>query len=166
MLAGIGIALGLVIGQAAPWLLSAAAGHLLPIRLALDFYPLPLLIAAACGLLTALVFAIWPLARARQVSPAGMFRALVVPPDRLPPWAALVGLGLSLIALGALAVVGVADRRLGAIFVARGRRRGRPAGRSRLPVPCRHPSDRPARQRPACGSRSRICTARAPARPA
>ena len=47
-----------------------------------------------------------------------MFRALVVPPDRLPPWAALIGLGLSLIALGALAVAGVADRRLGAIFVA------------------------------------------------
>ena len=93
-------------------------GHLLPIRLALDFYPLPLLIAAACGLLTALVFAVWPLARARQVSPAGMFRALVVPPDRLPPSAALIGLGLSLIALGALAVAGVADRRLGAIFVA------------------------------------------------
>ncbi|MGH6903525.1 MAG: ABC transporter permease [Geminicoccaceae bacterium] len=118
VLAGIGIALGLVIGQAAPWLLSAAAGHLLPIRLALDFYPLPLSIAAACGLLTALVFAIWPLARARQISPAGMFRALVVPPDHLPPWPALVGLGLSLIALGALAVAGVADRRLGAIFVA------------------------------------------------
>jgi len=117
-LAGVGIALGLALGQAAPWLLSAAAGHLLPIRLALDFYPVPLSIAAACGLLTALVFAIWPLARARQVSAAGMFRALVAPSHRLPPQAALVGLGLSLIALGALAVVGVADRRLGAIFVA------------------------------------------------
>ena len=118
VLAGIGIALGLVIGQAAPRLLSAAAGHLLPIQLALDFYPIPLLVAAACGLLTTLVFAIWPLARARQVSPAGMFRALVVPPGRLPPRAALIGLGLALIALAALAVIGVADRRLGAIFVA------------------------------------------------
>jgi putative ABC transport system permease protein len=118
VLAGIGIALGLAIGQAAPRLLSAAAGHLLPIQLALDFYPIPLLVAAACGLLTTLVFAIWPLARARQVSPAGMFRALVVPPGRLPPRAALIGLGLALIALAALAVIGVADRRLGAIFVA------------------------------------------------
>jgi putative ABC transport system permease protein len=118
VLAGIGIALGLAIGQGAPSLLSAAAGHLLPIRLALGFYPVPLLIAAACGLLSALVFAIWPLARARQVSAAGMFRALVEPPDRLPPRAALLGLGLSLLALAALAVLGVADRRLGAIFVA------------------------------------------------
>ena len=64
------------------------------------------------------MFAIWPLARAGEVSPAGMFRALLVPPRRLPPAAALIGLGLSLVALAALAVAGVADRRLGAIFVA------------------------------------------------
>jgi putative ABC transport system permease protein len=118
VLAGIGIALGLALGQAVPWLLAAAAGRLLPIRVMVDFYPLPLLVASACGLLTALVFAIWPLARARDVSPAGMFRALLVPPRRLPPAAALIGLGLSLVALGALAVGGVADRRLGTIFVA------------------------------------------------
>jgi putative ABC transport system permease protein len=118
MLAGVGIAVGLGLGQAVPWLLAAAAGRLLPIRVMVDFYPLPLLVAAACGLLTALVFAIWPLARARDVSPAGMFRALLVPPRRLPPAAALIGLGLSLVALGALAVAGVADRRLGTIFVA------------------------------------------------
>jgi putative ABC transport system permease protein len=118
MLAGIGIVAGLALGQVVPWLLAAAAGRLLPIRVVVEFYPLPLLVAAACGLLTALVFAIWPLARARDVSPAGMFRALLVPPRRLPPAAALIGLGLSLVALGALAVGGVADRRLGTIFVA------------------------------------------------
>jgi putative ABC transport system permease protein len=118
MLAGIGIAAGLAIGQFLPWLLAGVAGRLSPIRLAIGFYPLPLLIAAACGLLGALVFAIWPLARAREISPAGMFRALLVPPRRLPPPAALIGLGLSLLALAALAVAGVADRGLGAIFVA------------------------------------------------
>jgi putative ABC transport system permease protein len=118
VLAGIGIGIGLAVGHAVPWLLAAAAGRLLPIRVVVDFYPSPVLVAAACGLLTALVFAIWPLARARAVSPAGMFRALLVPPRRLPPAAALIGLGLSLAALGALAVAGVADRRLGAIFVA------------------------------------------------
>ena len=118
VLAGIGIAAGLAIGQFVPWLLTGVAGRLSPIRLTMGFYPLPLLIAAACGLLSALVFAIWPLARAREISPAGMFRALLVPPRRLPPTAALIGLGLSLLALAALAVAGVADRRLGAIFVA------------------------------------------------
>jgi putative ABC transport system permease protein len=117
-LAGIGIAAGLTVGHLVPWLLAAALDRLSPIRLTVGFYPVPLLMAAACGLLTALVFAIWPLARAREVSAAGMFRALLVPPRRLPPAAALAGLGLSLVALGALAVAGVADRRLGAIFVA------------------------------------------------
>jgi putative ABC transport system permease protein len=118
VLAGIGIAAGLAIGHLIPWLLAGVAGRLSPIRLSMGFYPLPLLIAAACGLLSALVFAIWPLARAREVSPAGMFRALLAAPQRLPPVAVLIGLGLSLLALAALAVAGVADRRLGAIFVA------------------------------------------------
>jgi putative ABC transport system permease protein len=118
VLAGIGIAAGLAIGHLVPWLLTAVAARLSPIRVTLGLYPLPLLIATACGLLSALVFAIWPLARAGEVSPAGMFRALLAPPQRLPPAAALIGLGLSLLALAALAVAGVADRRLGAIFVA------------------------------------------------
>ncbi len=117
-LAGIGILVGLAIGQFVPWLLAAAFGPLLPIRIALDVYPLPLLVAAACGLLTALVFAIWPLARAREVSPAAMFRALVVPPARLPPAAVLIGLGLALAALVTLVVFGAAHRRLALIFVA------------------------------------------------
>ena len=118
VLAGIGVLAGLAIGQLTPWLLATAFGPLLPIRVQLDVYPLPLLVAAACGVLTALVFAIWPLARAREVSPAAMFRALVAPPERLPPAAVLVGLGLAVLALGALAVFGVADRRLALIFVA------------------------------------------------
>ncbi|HEX2478241.1 MAG TPA: FtsX-like permease family protein, partial [Geminicoccaceae bacterium] len=118
VLAGIGVLAGLTVGQFTPWLLAAVFGPLLPIRVMIDVYPLPLLAAAACGLLTALVFAIWPLARAREVSPAAMFRALVVPPQRLPPPAVLVALGLSLVALGALAVFGVGHRRLALIFVA------------------------------------------------
>jgi putative ABC transport system permease protein len=108
----------MAIGQLVPWLLAAAFGPLLPIRMVFDVYPLPLLVAAACGLLTALVFAIWPLARAREVSPAAMFRALVVPPERLPRSTALIGLGLTFAALVAFAVFGNAHRRLALIFVA------------------------------------------------
>jgi putative ABC transport system permease protein len=117
-LAGLGVAIGLVIGQAVPWLLTALAAPLLPFRVLNGFHPLPLLIAAGCGLLTALVFAIWPLARARAVSPAGMFRALITPPERWPPAATLALLGLSILGLAGLALLGVADRRLGLIFVA------------------------------------------------
>jgi putative ABC transport system permease protein len=117
-LAGIGILAGVAIGQFVPWLLAAAFGQLLPIRIAFDVYPLPLLVAAACGLLAALVFAIWPLARAREVSPAAMFRALVAPPERLPPAGVLIGLGFTLVSLVGFAVFGAAHRRLALIFVA------------------------------------------------
>jgi putative ABC transport system permease protein len=118
VLAGSGILLGLAIGQAAPWLLRTLAAPMLPIQVVGGFYPLPLLIAASCGLLTALTFVIWPLARAREVSPAGMFRALIVPPQGWPPTPVLVLLGLSIVGLAALALLGVADRKLGLIFVA------------------------------------------------
>ena len=117
-LAGAGILLGLSIGLAAPWLLQALAAPLLPIRVASGWYPLPLLIAGGAGLLTALAFAIWPLARAREVSPAAMFRALIAPSRRPPPAWVLGFFGLSVLGLALLALAGVADRWLGLIFIA------------------------------------------------
>jgi putative ABC transport system permease protein len=117
-LASVGILLGLSIGLIAPWLLQAVAAPLLPIRVVSGWYPLPLLIAGGAGLLTALAFAIWPLARAREVSPAAMFRALIAPPRRRPPVGVLALLGLSVLGLALLALLGVADRWLGLIFIA------------------------------------------------
>ena len=116
-LAGIGSLLGLAIGQTAPWLLGALIAPLLPMQIVNGWYPLPLLIALGAGLLTALTFAIWPLARARAVSPAGMFRALIAPPARWPPAPILALLGLSILGLAGLALAGVADRRVGLIFI-------------------------------------------------
>ncbi|HEX5080340.1 MAG TPA: FtsX-like permease family protein, partial [Geminicoccaceae bacterium] len=51
-------------------------------------------------------------------SPAGMFRALIAPPHNRPPGAILLLLGLGVAGLAALALLGVADRRLGLIFIA------------------------------------------------
>ncbi len=117
VLAGIGSLLGLAIGQTAPLLLQALLAPLLPVGIVLGWYPLPLLIALGAGLLTALAFAIWPLARARAISPAGMFRALIAPPGRWPPAPILALLGLSILGLAGLALAGVADRRVGLIFI-------------------------------------------------
>jgi putative ABC transport system permease protein len=116
-LAGAGILLGLAIGLAAPWLLQALAAPLLPIQVVTGWYPVPLLVAGGAGLLTALAFAVWPLARAREVSPAAMFRALIAPPARRPPARILALLGLSVLGLALLALLGVADRWLGLIFI-------------------------------------------------
>ena len=117
VLAMIGIAIGLVIGQAIPFLVRALTEGLLPVQIRTGFYPLPLLIAAGCGLLTALTFAIWPLARARDVSPAGMFRALLSPPQRWPSLAALLLLAGCILGLAAFAILGVNDKLLAVTFV-------------------------------------------------
>ncbi len=117
VLAGLGIAIGLAVGQAVPYLLRSATEGVLPVRIVTGFFPLPLALAAGCGLLTALCFAIWPLARARGISAAAMFRAALEAPARWPSWPVLLLLAASLLALAGLALAGVADRKLGGIFI-------------------------------------------------
>ncbi|MDH3661805.1 MAG: ABC transporter permease [Alphaproteobacteria bacterium] len=117
-LALIGVAIGLVIGQALPFLVSALTEGLLPVGIRTGFYPQPLLVAAGFGVLTTLAFAIWPLARAKEISPAGMFRALLTPSSRLPDRRMLLALGVCLLGLAGLALIGVSDERLAMIFIA------------------------------------------------
>src|SRR3546814_16170908 len=64
-LALVGIVVGLVLGAAATYLAAGLLGDALGWRAALGLYPLPLAIAAAFGVLTALTFSLLPLARAR-----------------------------------------------------------------------------------------------------
>ncbi len=117
LLAMIGIAIGLAIGQAIPLVVKALTEGLLPVQIRTGFYPLPLIVAAGCGLLTALTFAIWPLARAKDVSPASMFRALLASPRRWPSSSALLLLAACILGLAGLAVFGVNDKRLALVFV-------------------------------------------------
>jgi putative ABC transport system permease protein len=100
-----------------PFSIHLLPAGLLPLDLAPGLQPSALAIAAACGILTALVVAIWPLARARDISAAGMFRSLIAEDRRRPRSGDLVWLALSLIGLAAFAVLGVADPELGSIFV-------------------------------------------------
>ena len=77
VLALLGTALGVVLGAALPALALQALTVQLPFRLQAGVYPLPLLQAAALGLLTAATFALWPLGRAREVRAANLFRLSV-----------------------------------------------------------------------------------------
>ena len=74
----------LVIGAFLPLLAQWALASVLPFEAEFGLYWRPVLSAAAFGLVTAAAFAIWPLARAKEVSPAVMFRDLVAPVRRLP----------------------------------------------------------------------------------
>lgn len=75
LLALAGVALGLGFGALAPWALSGILSQLLPVELQGGLYPGPLLEAAAFGLLTALVFGLWPLSRTRDIPAAALFRS-------------------------------------------------------------------------------------------
>ncbi len=117
-LAALGILAGLALGAAVP----LAAAPLLEARLGFDFagglYAAPLIEAAAFGVLTTLVFSLWPLARAQQIPAGSLFRDMVQRARALPPAWALAALAAAAAALAALAILGAEERRFAAGFVA------------------------------------------------
>jgi putative ABC transport system permease protein len=116
VLAALGIAAGLAAGAAVPGLLGPLLAERLGVSARGGFYPLPLAVAAAFGFLTALAFSLWPLARAREVPPAALFRDLIAPSRRWPQPVYFFYTGAAIAALAALAIVASLDRRLGAGF--------------------------------------------------
>ena len=73
------IVAGLIAGAAVPALVGVIAGDALPVEPRFALFPAPLFVSAAYGLLAALLFSLAPLARAREVSPAAIFRARIEP---------------------------------------------------------------------------------------
>jgi putative ABC transport system permease protein len=71
------IMLGLAIGSVLPQVIGWVAGDVLPVAPGFALYPVPLAVSAIYGLLIAFAFALPPLARARTVPAAGLFRAVV-----------------------------------------------------------------------------------------
>ncbi len=118
LLAGIGIVIGVSLGAFLPLLAANALNAALPVPLAAGLYWQPLAVAGLYGLLVALAFALWPLARAADIRPAALYRDLVVPGLNLPRWPYLLGTGLLFAALAALAIFSAEVPRFAAYFVA------------------------------------------------
>ncbi len=98
LLALAGVAIGLVVGAVTPLLLGVAIQGDLPVPALFAIYPLPLLKAAAFGLLSAAAFSLAPLARARTTPPASLFRSdmtgkLTFGPEMIGALLAAAGLG-------------------------------------------------------------------------
>lgn len=74
VLALVGITIGLLLGAGIPAILGPMFMDSLPVPARFGIYPAPLLEAAIYGILTALIFTIWPLARAVGMRAAGLFR--------------------------------------------------------------------------------------------
>lgn len=117
ILAGGGVLIGLAIGIAAPPLVNALVADLLPIEAEVGIHPWALALAAAFGLLTALSFSLWPLARAPEVPAAGLFRALVSPDKGWPRGGYVAATAVSAMALAGLAVATAQDRMFALAFV-------------------------------------------------
>jgi putative ABC transport system permease protein len=116
-LAVLGIAVALVLGALVPVASIPFLARVLPVSIRLGVYPASLALAALFGLLTTLVFALWPLAGIGRVSAGALFRDTIDSARRvsLPVLGATVLLAL---ALSALAVGSAPDRTVGLWFVA------------------------------------------------
>ena len=82
----LGVTLGLVLGGGIPVLLAPLIEAQLPIPADFTFTPAPLVEAAIYGVLAALIFTLWPLARTEHIRPAALFRDAFGSDNRLPAW--------------------------------------------------------------------------------
>jgi putative ABC transport system permease protein len=114
-LAGLGIAIGLVLGAACPFLLAWIAGNKLPVPALFAIYPGPLLKAALFGALSAGAFCLLPLARARLTPPAALFRHDLS--GRLGFGPELIGAVLCAAGLAAVAVLTAPSRPMAGIMI-------------------------------------------------
>ncbi len=117
LLATLATVLGLVVGAIVPMLGVEVVRPLLPVDLHIGVYPAAVATGAALGLLAALTFSLWPLARAREVPAANLFRQAVVGISGRPRIPYILATALAALALAGLAILSTPDRLFGLLFV-------------------------------------------------
>jgi len=117
LLASVGILAGLIIGTAAPLAAMPLIADRLPIDAQIGFYPESLVMAAVFGFLVTFLFALLPLARARTVPAATLFRDLLTPVTGKPGPKVIALLIASGLVLAGLAVLTADNWRIAAVFV-------------------------------------------------
>ena len=115
-LAMLGVAIGVAIGGALPFVAEALIADLLPVRARIALYAQPLITAAIFGLLVSLLFALVPLMRARRVPAATLMRGAVVGQGRLA-WRDALAIGAVAVALAAFTIFTSDSRRIAGWFV-------------------------------------------------
>jgi putative ABC transport system permease protein len=111
------IVVGLATGALVPWIVVLVAGSALPVPPNLALYAQPLLVSAAYGLLIAFVFALLPLARARTVPAASLFRGGI---ERLgrPSWRLILAVAAAAALIAALAIATAREPMFAGVFIA------------------------------------------------
>jgi len=116
-LALLGIVVALLLGTLAPVMAAPLLASVLPISVRFGIHAAPLVLAALFGLLTTLVFSLWPLAGIGRVPAGALFRDTVDRARRRVPAAALGATLFLVLGLGALAVFSAQDRTVALWFV-------------------------------------------------
>jgi putative ABC transport system permease protein len=116
-LALIGVAAGLALGALLPVAARPLLSGVLPVSARLGFYPAPLALAALYGLLTTLVFSLWPLAAIGAISAGALFRDGIDRSPRRVSRIVTTATALLALALAALAIASAQDRSLALWFV-------------------------------------------------
>jgi putative ABC transport system permease protein len=116
-IAAVGIVLGLAIGAAIPFGAAHALGDTLPVAAKFGLYPWALAQAGVFGVLTAALFALWPLARARDIPPVALFRNVLADEGRWPRGKYMVAIVVVALALGAFTILTAERRDYAAFFV-------------------------------------------------
>ncbi len=100
----LGVTIGLILGGGIPILLAPVIEASLPVPANFTFNPAPLAEAAIYGLLAALIFTLWPLARTDDIRAATLFRDAFASGSTFPRWpymAATLALIAALLGLAA-----------------------------------------------------------------
>lgn len=95
----VGVLLGVIIGAGLPVLFAPLIEASLPIPAVFTIYPAPLIEAAVYGVLAALVFTLWPLAKTEDIRAATLFRDAFSASATFPPIKYLLAIGVLLAAL-------------------------------------------------------------------
>ncbi len=116
LVAALAIVVGLAVGSLVPWIVVRLAGDLIPVTPRLSLYPGPLVLGAAYGLLIAFLFSIAPLARAKAVTAASLFRDKVGEVARTAP-AVMAGIVAVAGLIAAIAIFSAKQPKFAAMFV-------------------------------------------------
>ncbi len=116
-LAALGALLGVVLGAIVPLAAAPLLADKLPVAARVAVYPGPLILAASFGMIAALAFSIWPLAAAREVPAAALFRDLIAPARRWPRWGYVLLTLAAASGLAALAIFWAVEKRVALWFV-------------------------------------------------
>ena len=117
LIAGLGIAAGLLIAAAMPIVAGAFLAAFLPLPSSAGIYPGALALAAVFGILATLAFALLPLGRARDVPATALFREMGFEGRGMPRTVYVLAAIVIVLALAGLAIAFSHQRNIAMIFI-------------------------------------------------